>query len=227
VRTLARSLLILLFVATTLAAETSLDNARRAQALLGADVWSRVITIRNKERAGVYPGTVHAVVFELVGILWFYTDLNGTQSFSLERGQLEREKADFGPLLQAIEPGFASWTVVTQPTVGAPDGAPLLNGCFIESVVALRERQRLGLAVGKPRLLSYYLATGSGQKGHTVLAYEISGVIEIFDPGRRGQRLAFPKTVGTDPLDLARALEGRQVGKARYLPLGPLAFRPA
>ena len=83
-----------------LCAQSSLDNAFRAQAMLGADVWSQVITVRNARLGTLYPRKVHALVFEMASVLWFYTDLNGTQSFSLHYGQVEQEKNDFGPRLR-------------------------------------------------------------------------------------------------------------------------------
>src|SRR5262249_48543801 len=137
---LRRPVLSLLLVVATGRAETSLENAFRAQALLGPEVWSQVIAVQNDSRGGVYPRTVHALVFELAGILWFYADVNGTQSFSLRYGQLEAEKADFGALLHAVDPGFVRWVQVeAQPKNPGDHRRPLPNGCFIESVVAWRE----------------------------------------------------------------------------------------
>jgi hypothetical protein len=217
---LARLLLPLLLAIALLRAETSLDNARRAQAMLGPDTWSQVITVHNEARGGVYPRIVHALVFELAGILWFYTDLNGTQSFSLHYGQLEREKRDFAPLLREIEPGFVRWTSV--PDAGVllvANDAPLRNGCLIESVVALRERMLRGVRVEEPRLLSYYMLTRTGLSGHTVLAYRRGDVMEIFDPARPEREFVFSIPHAANALTLARALDGRDVEKARYVPL--------
>ena len=45
---------------------------------------------------------LHALVFELAGMLWFYTAEDGTQSFSLRIDRLDAEKADFGPMLRDI-----------------------------------------------------------------------------------------------------------------------------
>ena len=81
-----------LSVTVLLAGERAdLTNARSAQAILGADVWSQVIRIENTGSTKKYPRTVHALVFEVAGILWFYQDGEGTQSFSLHRGRLEAE----------------------------------------------------------------------------------------------------------------------------------------
>lgn len=215
-----RLFLLLLLLAATLYGQNSLDNARRAQALLGPEVWSRVIRVKNDARFSAYPKTLHALVFELAGILWFYTDADGTQSLSQYRGQLEQDKNDFGSLLRDIEPGFARWSEAPPPTSVPPiAGGPLRNGCFVESVAALRERLARGLDAGEPRLLSYYATTRFGLMGHTVLAYESGNGLEIYDPARPEQTFVFDQSVGADPLAIARVLDGRGVEKARYLQL--------
>lgn len=213
--------LLFVFVVAALRAETSLDHAFRAQALLGPEIWSKVISIHNETRAGRYPRTVHALVFELGERLWFYTDVDGTQSFSLHRGRLEEEKRDFGPLLRDIEPGFARWSEETPPGPAPARKAreKLPNGCFIESFAGLRERVAHGARLEEPRLLSYYSETAAGRRGHTVLAYDAGARVEIFDPDRPGARLAFPKSIGTDALALARALDGKEIVRARYFSL--------
>jgi len=205
-----------------LPAQPALENVRTAQALLGSGVWSRAITVRNEARVSPYPKIVHALVFELAGILWFYTDVDGTQSFSLHQGNLAAEKADFGPLLRDIEPGFTRWTPAAPDAAvrgTAAGGSPLRNGCFIESVVALRERMARGEVAEEPRLLSYHAESPGGRVGHTVLAYRVGGRLEIIDPSQRERAFAFPVSAGADPLALARALAGRDVVRARYLPL--------
>ena len=208
------------FFNLALRAQDSLDHARQAQALLGPGVWSQVIQVKNESRGRVYPATVHALVFELAGILWFYTDANGTQSFSLHVGRLEEEKADFAPLLRDINRGFTRWSVL--PDAAPPAEArtePLKNGCFIESVAALRERLARQAGIREPRLLSYYLRTGAAAAGHTVLAYDVDGHVEIFDPARPTDHLEYPRRVGRDALGLAQALEGGRVTSARYVPM--------
>jgi hypothetical protein len=217
---LPRLLLLLILLVAVARGQTSLESAFHAQALLGPEVWSRVITVRNDARKSSYPKTVHALVFELIGILWFYTDRDGTQSFSRYRGQVESDKNEFGELLRDIDPGFVRWSYAAPvPAVAHGKGKPLLNGCFIESVVAWRERLQRGLVTGEPRLLSYYRMTPQGRKGHTVLAYESGDSLEIFDPGRPWTPFVFARSAGENPLALARALDGPEMEKARYLPL--------
>ena len=186
--------LFLGLVSVCFGADHSLVNARRAQALLGSDVWSEVIRIENDARNSRYPRSLHALVFELAGILWFYTEADGTQSFSLHQGQLAAEKANYAPLLRDIEPGFTRWTAVAADVAAGnslPPEAPLPNGCFIESYAALRMLVARGVPVREPRLLSYYAQGKVRQAGHTVLAYAVDRAA-IVEHLRRG--LAEPAT---------------------------------
>jgi hypothetical protein len=224
VKSITRALTLTAFFVTVfvaaLRADTSLANARRAQALLGPDIWSQVIRIENTGSTNHYPATVHALVFELADILWFYSDLDGTQSFSLHKGRLAQEKADFAPLLRAISPGFYRWSVIGGDAPIPGGNGVLLNGCFIESAVALRDRLRRGGEAMRPRLLSYYVELKDGSRhGHTVLAYETGGRVEVIDSSAAAKPVNFPALVAGDPLMLARAMRGRDVTNARYLPV--------
>lgn len=111
--------------------------------------------------------------FEMGGILWFYTGMDGTQSFSLHYGRLEQEKDEFDRLLRAIDPGFNRYEVLPEAMpIWANNRRPLRNGCFIDSVVALREALETGVPVKRARLLTYYLKHRGRVKGHTVLVYD-------------------------------------------------------
>ncbi len=213
-------LLFLLLGAIPLHAQTSLENAAHARSLLGPAVWSKIIRIENDSRLGRYPRVVHALVFELCGVLWFYTDSDGTQSFSLHRDRVEEEKADFGPLLRDIDRGFLRWSEVTSPSP-APSrgGARLRNGCFIESVSLWRGRLPTGMPATRPRLVSYYLDTPAGRLGHTVLAYETDGQVEVIDPVCPDERRIVRSDVGASPLNLARLIAGSRVVSVRTLSL--------
>ena len=197
-------------------ADVSLASARRAQALLGPGVWSQVIRVENEARASRYPHELHALVFELAGILWFYTDADGTQSLSLQRGRLAEDKADFAPLLRSIEPGFRRWSVAPEGEA-TPGGLP--NGCFIESVAALRLRLARGEPATEARLLSYYFETPAGRRGHTVLSYRTDRGREVIDPERSARPRLFSAEEADDALHLAQALEFQTVAKARWVPV--------
>jgi len=205
-------------------ADSSLAAARRAQAQLGPEVWSEIIRVENDARTARYPRVLHALVFEIAGVLWFYTDADGTQSFSLKRGRLAEDKADFGPLLRDIEPGFKRWTVVPDGAA-TPGGLP--NGCFIESVAALVTRLASGGEAMHPQLLAYYVDTPTGAVGHTVLTYEVGAELEVIDPEGPVATMHFPAALARDRLALARAVRGGDVAHARWLPLDELAARVA
>ncbi|MBI4625994.1 MAG: hypothetical protein HY736_22585 [Verrucomicrobia bacterium] len=159
-----------------------------------------------------------ALVFELAGILWFYTGTDGTQSFSLHQGALAEEKADFGPGLRDIHAGLTGWSIAAD---GGPPVAPgvLPNGCFLESVALLRERLVRGGVVGHPQLLSYYIRKASGLYGHTVLALAGPEGVEVIDPLDPGRPVLLPGADVSNALVLARRLRGDEVAKARLLPV--------
>lgn len=228
-RSFSAAALWFLSVTVVLAGESpDLTNARRAQAILGADVWSQVIRIENTGHTAKYPRTVHALVFEVAGILWFYHDGEGTQSFSLRRGRLEAEKADFAPLLADIHAGFTRWTVVpsTEPvTVGAPGS--LRNGCFVESIANLRDRVVNGGVADRPKLLSYYCGSARIRPGHTVLTFETNDGVVAIDPVEPNRLRTFPLELANSATALSSALLGRMVSKALFVPLGDFAVELA
>ncbi len=218
-RTLALARLFLCFTFTAVRGDDTLNHALQAQALLSSDVWSQVIRIENSHRAGRYPRVMHALVFELADILWFYSAVDGTQSFSLHRGRLAQEKADFAPLLRDIDRGFTRWTVVENVLLAAAPQVRLPNGCFIESVVALRNRLNRGLESVRPQLLSFYGSASQGAPGHTVLAYETAGQVEVIDSAHAGRSLNFPAALARDAVKLAQAVRGSRVTRAILFPL--------
>jgi hypothetical protein len=205
-------------------APDGLAHALAARALLGPDLWARVLRIDNPGAGGclrrwVYPRTVYAVVFELSGILWFYCDADGTQSLSLRTDTLEADKADPGPLLRAISPRFGAWAWVDPSGWAAPSGVSPPNACFIDCVAALRKRVAFGAEAAAPLLLSYYADTPSGRRGHTVLLFGAAGAEEALDPARSPEPVRLPSELGGDPRAISRYLRGGAVAAARELPL--------
>ncbi|MBI5768003.1 MAG: hypothetical protein HZA93_09415 [Verrucomicrobia bacterium] len=219
-RALLRFFVLLAVALAARGADPLLADARRAQALLGPGVWSRVLRLENESRVSVYPRVLHALVFEFAGVLWFYTGRDGTQSLSLHLGRLDEDKADLGPLLREIDPGFRRFR-----ETGGEDGRDAVapgrprNACFIESLVALRERLARGLETIRPALLAYYADLPSGPRGHTVLTFESDGRAAVIDPERRGEVRWFAAPQREEPLALARQLGGLRVGRARLFPL--------
>jgi len=213
------AVMLLVFFVSEACADQSLSRAYQAQALLGPEVWSRIIRIENEAPSKRYPATFHALVFELADILWFYTASEGTQSFSRHRGRIAEDKEAFDSLLRAVDPGLVRWTAVTAGAEWAPSASALPNGCFIVSVIALRARLLRGGEALRPQLLSYYFETAAGLHGHTVLAYETGGRVEVVDATQGGRRYTFPAVNVRDPLKLAQAMHGKIVAKARFLAL--------
>ncbi|HEX2855781.1 MAG TPA: hypothetical protein VHO24_21270 [Opitutaceae bacterium] len=216
---LAARFLVFLILSGALRAADSLEHARQAQELLGPGVWSQVIRIENKNAASAYPKQLHALVFEIAGILWIYTPADGTQSFSLHRNRLAEEKADLQPLLKAIEPGFVAWQAVPAAAPRTSKRVALPHGCFVESVAALRAQVARGVEVSNPQLLSYYVRTTAGQQGHTVLVYETGEGVRVIDPQEARALRRFPRSLADDPVALARALHCGRVAQARWIPL--------
>lgn len=218
---LSRLLLILLLGSPAwLSAASPLDHVRRARALLGAETWARMVRVENAGPSRLYPETVYALVFELGGLLWFYTDTDGTQSFSLHRDNLAAEKADFAPLLRDIDPGFVTHTLLEEDAAerGPAGEGPLPNGCLIESYAALRERARRGEIILGSRLLSYHV---EGRRvGHTVLVYDTPGGPRVIDPATPDKTRRVKRRMAGDALEIARWLQPEAaVARARWVPV--------
>jgi hypothetical protein len=211
--------------AATAPVPDGLADAVAARAMLGTDTWARLVLIQNANSGsgwyrGVYPKAVYGVVFEMSGILWFYTDTNGTQSLSLTLGTLETDKAAPGRLFRAIDRGFGRWSWVDEPPspwVAAPRRPP--NGCFIESVAALYRRLAVGATTASPRLLSYYVDTPTGRLGHTVLLFGAGSGLEAVDFDTSERPVPIPPGLGDDPRSISSFLWGRTVSSARTLPI--------
>lgn len=216
-------LLLVLLVSGSLA-RASVDTARQARAELGLGVWARVLRVENHNPRSRYPATVYATVFEFAGLLWFYTETDGTQSFSLHRGRLDEEKADFLPLLHDIEPGFTTFEVLLDS--GSPLAnvrRPLPNGCFIDSVAALQSRLARGERVKGAALLSYYIENAGQLRGHTVLACETPAGLVVIDSAQGPASVpVWQGSLASEPLKIARAVAPHGVVRANWVPV-PLA----
>ena len=202
-------------------ADASLDHARAARARLGSGVWSRIVRIENTATRSRYPRELHALVFEVGGLLWFYCDADGTQSFSTHYRQLAAEKADFAPLLRAIEPGFTRFAVVADdPAAPPPPRAELPNGCFIDSYAALRDLLARGELIASARLLMVYYRIGGSLRGHTVLAYDTPGGSYVMDPtppDHTAQRVP-PARAGDAVAVAQEARPELAIARARWVP---------
>lgn len=206
--------------------DRSLRHAQAAQALLGSEIWSVVLRVENANRGSEYPRVVHALVFELAGILWFYCDHDGTQSLSLHRGRTSVDKQNLGPLLRSIDPGFRRFRIVEEETSHGIVPGELPNGCFLASVAAWQRQVDRGLSSGDARLLSYY-PVARDARGHTVLTYSIGPSVIVIDPDRPDLPRTFASALADDPVRLARAYAGREsADRARFVPLPAPRDRP-
>jgi hypothetical protein len=108
--------------------------------------------------------------------------MDGTRSFSRHLGRLEAEKTEFAQLLQRIDPGFTTHTVLPAAVVTfARRDGPLPMGCLIDSWLALQDLLARDVPVHRARLLSFYVRQGGGLAGHTVLAYETVLGVHVID----------------------------------------------
>lgn len=209
------------FAVAPLLGASPLVHAQRAQALLGEERWSQVIRIENTNRASAYPQEVFALVFELGGVLWFYTDHDGTQSLSLRSNELAADKRELPRLLRAIDPGFLRHEVVPRPAVfeSGPRRGHLPNGCLIESYAQLRARLAAGEPIANARLLSVYYRASGERAGHTVLTYETPSGTYLFDPARPAFKRRVSASLRADALDVGRAVRWPFiVTDARWVP---------
>jgi hypothetical protein len=170
-------------------------------------------------RRSPYPREVNALVFELSGILWFYCDSNGTQSLSLRTGSLAVDKADPGPLLQAIDRGFTRWSWVDDEMGPRKSSGVPPNACFIESVSALFRRVAAGGRADAPKLLSYYMNTPAGWRGHTVLVFGDKDGLSALDPEYSQRPIRLPSILGGEPKAWSEYLRGGPIAAARTLPI--------
>jgi len=211
-------------LASGLHADKSLASVRRAQSLLAGQTWSEVVRIDNTSATSRYPVVVDALIFQLYSALWFYTPTDGTQSLSQFRNRVEADKAELGPLLAAIDPGFTRWVVL--PDYDGPPAAEsrIPNGCFIESMALLFQRLACGAQVQNPKLLSYYVAMPGGIRGHTVLQFTAGGALQVVDPDHPARAMRIGYARDDDPSSVIGRIR-RDVATARYLPLGEFLGR--
>jgi hypothetical protein len=202
----------------------TLETAFQARAMLGPEAWTRVVRVKNDNpgAGSRYPAEFHGLVVAFQGILWFYTELDGTQSLSLYSGRLEQDQADLTPLLRAVEPGLGRYEDVTdRPPAVVPGGTPP-QACFLGSVARWQQLQREPVPPTRARLLAFY--PRGNRQGHMVLEYWRDGRRYVFDPDRPGEERKISRRVAEDPLKVARALfrldDRNRPVRAMHLDLG-------
>jgi hypothetical protein len=203
--------------------DTSRRYARQAAAMLGPTLWKQVLRVHNSSRESRYPRSFGAVVFEMGGILWFYTATDGTQSLSIRLGRAKEDEQDLRPLLSNIDPGFTHWeSDLGGDSPGEKDAVPP-NACFIQSVALLRNSLSLGIHIEHVRLLSYYVSFPTGLRGHTVLYLETDKGPTIIDPLKQRRPLHVQGADTKDPRCVAYRIR-HDVAYARWVPISPSDF---
>ncbi|HEX2860176.1 MAG TPA: hypothetical protein VHN79_00995 [Lacunisphaera sp.] len=202
----------------------SRHTAFQAQAMLGSEIWSRVVRVQNDApgRGSRYPAEFHGLVVAFEDILWFYTEFDGTQTLSRYSGRLEEDKADIGPLLQAIEPGLRRFEEITDSAPQPGRGSPPPYACFLASVARWQQLQREARPPSRARLLAYY--PRGERQGHMVLEYWRDGRRYVFNPEKPADERELPVRLAEDPLKVARALfapgDRKRPVRAMHLDLG-------
>jgi hypothetical protein len=212
----------LLFAASLRAG--SLESAFQARAMIGGEVWSRVLRIENAGvgRTSRYPAEFHGLVVAFEGRLWLYTEFDGTQSISRYAGRLEQDRADLGPLLQAVEPGLTRFEDVTDHRPFGVLARPPPYHCFPAAVAHWQKLQRETTPPTRARLLAFY--PERQRQGHMVLEYWRDGRRYIFDPEQPGKDRELSVRLTEDPLKVARAIhragDRNRPVRAMHLDLG-------
>ncbi len=204
----------------------SRESAFQARAMIGTEVWSRVLRIENDGggRGSRYPAEFHALVVAFEDRLWLYTEFDGTQSISRYAGRLERDQADLGSLLREIEPGLTQFEDVTERPPSRIAARPPRYACFPASVAHWQKLQRDVNPPTRARLLAFY---PEGQRqGHMVLEYWRDGRRYVFDPEHPGKVRELSRKLGEDPLKVARAIH-RTGGRDRPARAMQLELRDA
>ncbi len=194
-----------------------------------ADTWARVVRIDNSRprdvlRRGPYPKVVYALVFELSGILWFYTDVDGTQSLSLTRNTVDARPGRSRPALPGHRPGLPPMGLGGRRRGWSGARRPQAPQCLLRGKRGGAAASRMaagGAAQAPPMLLSYYVDTPGGPprphgppfRRHAPWPVGASIADESDRP-----RSCFPAHLGADARALSAYLRGGPVAAARTFP---------
>lgn len=186
------------------ATPADLAHLVRARSLIGQDAWASVLEITTSDPR--QPRET-ALAFEFADAIWFYRPERGTESLSRHWNNVAAERRNLLALLQSIDPTYTSYRELPAnelQTVHSSTGE-LPNGCFVESAA---ESKRVFATTGasKAVLLSYYVNTPQGQRGHTVLCYQDATGTHLFDPADGDTKRVPALSFGDKALHLARAI---------------------
>ncbi len=202
----------------SLGAATPLAQLAKARNLVGPETWKMIVVLKHKEQGTAYPKCMEALVFEFNEVLWLYTPQRGTESLSLYKNNTEKDKKNLAPLFAAILPSMVlqrEIAVTELPAEG--EGSHLDNGCFIESIAALRCAMEGEGRLHKAALLSYYWQERGRLWGHTVLTYERGDGAYVLDPTVSKKPIRITKIAESNPVVVASNVHpGVTVAKARF-----------
>lgn len=186
------------------AAPRGLAHLLRARNELGNAHWSAIVQLT---RDDPHRPTEDALVFEFADALWFYRPADGTQSLSRHWNNIAHERLQLLVLLQDIDPACTAWREyrVAELETLAPSAGELPNGCFIQSAA---EARRLSRTTGRLEgcLLSYYVETSEGQRGHTVLCYNNDDGTQVYDPADGSTTAVRSLSLREKAMSLARVI---------------------
>jgi hypothetical protein len=211
-----------------LSAHTAPEQAVQAHQMLGPGIWSRAVKLENRNGNSRYPSTLYATVFEFDNSLWFYTS-TGTQPIVRSRNRVGQYRENLLPLLQTIERGFASVTLLPATGPALSDFPKLENGCVIESIFTLEQLRRKGEAVEKAKLLLYSTTrnsrrgVGGNARGHAVLVFETPAGRFFVDPPEIHVVKPLPGAATWDPVQFATTIEApygkMEIREAFFVPV--------
>ena len=219
---IVRALLFTLLAACMAAVAPAFDAAgevRLARERLGARTWSREVVLELGEATAVYPREVAALVFEYQGILWLYTPYDGTRSLAMLLAEARPDRVNLAGI---IRPQLSTLVAVR----GLPDDTRpvavghLRQGCFIESLAALRREIASGAGIRRAALLCYF-TLGDGMKGaHTVAFFETATQRFVIDASRSDVPIAISEGRARSAVSLAEAVAAwGNITSARWLPV--------
>jgi len=188
----------------------SRESAYRARELIGPDVWARVVRLEDAPVEGsARPAKLHGLVVEFADVLWLYTEYDGTQNLSQQRGRVAADKANLGELLHAADPALRQYTI--EPEAAEPIGESVIppNGCFLSCLVRWRELRQTEHPPKHARLIACF-PPEDRSAGHMLLEYRRGLSRYIFDPDQPTKLIRLPWFSTDEPLAVAgRVLKER------------------
>src|SRR6478735_9299813 len=113
-RSLPRAIIFFLLSCLALPAFAgSRESAFRAKELAGPGVWSQVIKIRNAApvETSRLPSEFYGLVVVFADIVWLYTEFDGTQNLSPQRGRTAADVTNLAELLRAVDPNWVGFEI--------------------------------------------------------------------------------------------------------------------